>query len=100
MRTLIAVAILFFLVTVYLCAQQIPSGTILPAMLDDSLDSGRSKPGQQISAKLRQDVPLPNGQKIKRNSKVSGHVIAVSAANPATITFQFDHVELGKSSVP
>jgi len=100
MRTLIAVAILFFLVTVYLCAQQIPSGTILPAMLDDSLDSGRSKPGQQISAKLRQDVPLPNGQKIKRNSKVSGHVIAVSAANPATITFQFDHVELGKSSAP
>src|SRR5215467_5634458 len=100
MRTLIAVAILFFLVTVYLCAQQIPSGTILPTMLDDTLDSGRSKPGQQISAKLRQDVPLPNGQKIKRNSKVSGHVVAVSGGNPASITVQFDRVQVEKTSVP
>ena len=99
MRTLIAVAILF-LATVCLCAQQIPAGTILPAMLDNTLDSGRTKPGQQISAKLRQDVPLPNGQKIKRNSKVSGHVFAVSGGNPTSITLQFDRVEVNKTSVP
>jgi hypothetical protein len=69
-------------------------------MLDDTLDSSRTKPGQQISAKLMQDVPLPNGQKIKRNSKVSGHVIAVSGGNPASITFQFDRIEDGKNGVP
>jgi hypothetical protein len=64
------------------------------------MDSGRTKPGQQISAKLMQDVPLPNGQKIKRNSKVSGHIIAVSGGNPTSITFQFDRIEAGKNSVP
>ena len=98
MRSLLISAALLLLAA-SLSAQQIPSGTILPAMLDDTLDSSRTKPGQQISAKLRQEVALPNGQKIKRNSKVSGHVIAVSAGNPASLIFRFDRVELGKSSV-
>ena len=95
-----AISFLLLLATVSLSAQQIPSGTILPAMLADTLDSSRTKPGQQISAKLRQDVPLPNGQKIKRDAKVSGHVIAVSGGRPAAITLQFDRVDLGKNSVP
>jgi hypothetical protein len=69
-------------------------------MLDDTLDSSRTKPGQQISAKLRQDVPLSSGQKIKRNSKVSGHVVAVSGGNPASITIQFDRIQIGKNSIP
>src|SRR5215831_6146045 len=99
MRTLITLATLS-LAAVCLCAQQVPAGTILPAMLDDSLDSSRTKPGQQISAKLMQDVALPNGLKIKRNSKVSGHVVAVSGGNPAAITVQFDRVRAGKSSLP
>jgi hypothetical protein len=96
MRT--AIGFILLLAAAALCAQQIPSGTILPCMLDNTLDSSRNKPGEQISAKLRQDVPLPNGQKIKRNSKVSGHVVAVSGGNPASITVQFDHVSVGKSS--
>jgi len=96
----IAISFLLLAATVSLSAQRIPSGTILPCMLDNTLDSSRTKPGQQISAKLRQDVPLPNGQKIKRNSKVSGHVVAVSSGNPASITVQFDHVQVDKNSVP
>lgn len=96
----IALGFLLLLATASLSAQQIPSGTILPAMLDDTLDSSRIKPGQQISAKLRQDVPLPNGQKIKRNSKVSGHVVAVSGGSPSSITVQFDRLQLGRNSVP
>src|SRR5215467_8664031 len=50
-----------------------------------------------------QDVPLPNGGKIKRNSKVSGHVVAVSpetASTHASITVQFDSVAVDKKSVP
>ena len=61
-----------------LWGQQIPSGTLLPAMLDDTFDSDKSKPGEAISAKLRQDVPLPDGGKIKRESKILGHVVAVT----------------------
>ena len=68
-----------------LWGQQLPSGTLLPAMLDDTFDSDKSKPGEEITAKLRQEVPLPDGGRIKRESKLVGHVVAVtpaSAGNP------------------
>ncbi len=86
-----------------LWAQQIPSGTILPAMLDNTLDSDKSKPSEPVSAKLMQDVPLPGGGKIKRGSKVLGHVVAVSSASSghgASIVVQFDHIDIDKHLVP
>jgi hypothetical protein len=85
-----------------LCAQQIPSGTILPAMLDNTLDSSHSKPGQAISAKLMQDVPLPNGGKIKRESKLLGHVVAASSdssGHGASISLQFNQIDIDKRLV-
>ena len=86
-----------------LWAQQIPAGTLLPAMLDGTFDSDKSKPGEAISAKLRQDVPLPGGGKIKRESKILGHVVAVSPAsdgNPYQITVQVEQIEVNKRAVP
>ena len=86
-----------------LSAQQIPPGTLLPAMLDSTLESVNSKPGQEISAKLMQDVPLPDGGKIKRESKVMGHVVAVSPASSghdANISLQFDQIDIDKHLVP
>lgn len=82
-----------------LWGQKIPAGTLLPVMLDDTFDSDKSKPGEAISARLRQDVPLPGGGKIKRESKILGHVVAVSPAsggNPYQITVQFKQVEVNK----
>jgi hypothetical protein len=93
----------FVLATATLWGQQIPAGTLLPVMLDNTLDSDKSKPGEAVSAKLRQDVPLPEGAKIKRNSKVLGHVVAVSRASSGdevSLTIQFDHVQIDKKSVP
>ncbi|HVP53925.1 MAG TPA: hypothetical protein VMU45_02940 [Candidatus Eisenbacteria bacterium] len=95
MRTLIAL----LLAAASLCAQQIPTGTLLPSMLDNTIDSDRSKPGEAISAKLRQDVPLPDGGKIKRDSRILGHVVAVvpaSAGHPARVSIQFDHIVVDK----
>jgi hypothetical protein len=103
MRTSSTAWIVLLLAAASLCAQQIPSGTILPAMLDNTLDSDKSKPSESVSAKLMQDVPLPNGGKIKRGSKVLGHVIAVSSASSAhgaSITVQFDHIDIDKRLVP
>lgn len=102
MRALTNLMVLL-LATTYSFAQKIPSGTILPAMLSNTLDSNRTKPGEEISAKLMQDVPLPDGGKIKRESKVIGHVVAVSAASPghdATLTVQFDGIDMDKQLVP
>jgi hypothetical protein len=91
------------LATATVWGQQIPAGTLLPVMLDNTVDSDKSKPGEQIVAKLRQEVPLPDGAKIKRNAKVLGHIVAVSRASSGdevSLTIQFDHVEIGKQSVP
>ncbi len=96
MRRLLAI-LLLCLASECLWGQQIPSGTLLPAMLDDTIDSDKSKPGEEISAKLRQEVPLPGGRKIKRESKIQGHVVAVSAASdgsPYQITIQFEQIEV------
>ena len=101
MRGLIA-AVLLCLTTAGLWGQTIPSGTLLPAMLDNTVNSEKSKPGEVISAKLRQDVPLPGRGKIKRESKILGHVVAVSAASdgsPFQVTVQFDQIEINKHPV-
>ena len=102
MRTLFALALLL-LATTCLWSQDLPSGTLLPVMLDKTIESDKSKPGEQISATLKQEVPLPDGAKIKRESKVLGHVVSASApagGNPARITVQFDKIEIDKRPVP
>jgi hypothetical protein len=101
MRKLSAILILS-LAGSCLWGQQIPTGSLLPAMLDNTIDSEKSKPGDEISAKLRQNVPLPHGGKIKRESKILGHIIAVSpdsAGNPFQITVKFDQIEVDKRPV-
>ncbi len=101
MRKLIAI-LLLCLAGACLWGQQIPAGTLLPAMLDNTVDSDKSKPGEAISAKLRQDVPLPGGRKIKRLSKISGHVVSVSPASQGNlyqITVQFEQIEIDKHPV-
>ena len=102
MRTAMSLSVLL-LATVWLCAQQIPAGTLLPVMLDNTIDSDKSKPGEAVTAKLMQEVPLPDGAKIKRDSKVFGHVVAVSPASSgqgAKISVQFDKVDIEKQTVP
>jgi hypothetical protein len=79
--------------------ETIPSGTIIPVMLNGSLSSKKTKPGAMISARVMQDVPLPNGIKIREGSKVKGRVIQVQPAaqgKSASISLTFDHVLAGK----
>jgi hypothetical protein len=82
------------------CAQEaIPAGTVLAAQLNSSLDSRKSKPGQAITARVMQDVPLPAG-KIPAGAKVIGHVINVApAASGASIALQFDTVKFSHRSI-
>ena len=69
-----------------LCAQQIPSGTVLPAMLNCTLDAKKDKPGRKISARIMQDVPLPDGMRIPAGSMIVGHIVQVSAPAAASIS--------------
>ena len=77
-------------------------GTILPIRLHSSLSSRKSKPGDVISGRIMQDVPLQNGSSIHRGTRVMGRVLSVApAANggDAQISFQFDSIQSGHSAI-
>jgi hypothetical protein len=80
----------------------IPPGTILPAQLNSSLNSQKSKPGQRVTARIMQDVPLPPGSKVRAGAKLVGQVVSVKAAQngqPAEITLRFDRLNFAHHSV-
>ncbi len=55
----------FFALSAGLLAQErIPAGTILPVRLNGSISSAKSKPGQVITARIMQAVPLAQGREI------------------------------------
>jgi hypothetical protein len=71
----------------------IPPGTILPVRLNPTISSANARPGQVITGRIMQDVPLPAGMKIREGSEVIGHVFEVAPATGgagASISLQFD----------
>jgi hypothetical protein len=100
MKTLLIVGVL--LLSPGLLAQDtVPPGTILPALLTNTISPKVSKPGQVLSARVMQDVPLPNGRTIRAGARVTGHVLdVVTAANgkPTTISFVFDTLVSSKTT--
>lgn len=95
----------FFFVTLVVFSNQlfaqdqVPVGTILPVQLNSSLRSDKARAGDQISARVMQDVPLPGGRKIHAGAKVTGHIVS---ARPAVngmmsdLSFRFDMLVMGK----
>ncbi len=84
-------------------ADRIPSGTILPVVLDTSVSFEKCKAGQILRGKLAQDVPLKNGSKIRKGSVVEGHIVSVTPNSNATgsqVTMQFDKVYVAGQWVP
>jgi hypothetical protein len=81
----------------------IPAGTILPVQLNSALQSENSRPGQVVSARIMQDIPLPGGSKIKSGSKLLGSVVMVQPTRNGTggeIAVRFDTVVVGKRRIP
>lgn len=85
-----------------LAQNAIPSGTILPLRLSSSLNSEKSKPGQAITARIMQDVPLAAGSAIHAGTRVVGHVVSVTPANggSAEVSLRFDTLMLSNRMVP
>jgi hypothetical protein len=98
-------ALLFVLLSlqpILFAQNQIPPGTILPLRLNSSLHSNKTKPGQQITARLMQDVPLASGSKIPAGAKVLGHVIDVIPPDSAgaKISLRFDSLLVKNTRIP
>jgi hypothetical protein len=73
-------------------------GTILPVQLSSTISLAKAVPGQLISARIAQDVPLENGVMLRRGTKVLGHIVSVTPGNPARVAFTFDKIEYSKSN--
>ncbi len=98
----ILLAIVVALSTGLLAQNAIPSGTMLPVSLSSSLNSEKSKPGQAITARIMQNVPLAAGSTIHAGTRVMGHVVSVTPASggSAKVSFRFDTLMLSNRMVP
>jgi len=78
------------------------AGTILPVRLNSTVSSAKSKPGQVITGRIMQDIPLSSGIRIKEGSKVVGHIVEVTPASTgktARISLQFDKLIWGHQTI-
>ncbi|MGA8271978.1 MAG: hypothetical protein WB919_10515 [Candidatus Sulfotelmatobacter sp.] len=91
---------LLILATPLLSQSVIPGGTILPVRLNSSLNSGKVKAGQVITARVVQDVPLSSGSKIHAGTKVIGHITDVKQGKEAQVSFRFDAIEISRQRIP
>jgi len=101
MRTLL-LACALFLPFPLVAQDAIPVGTILPVLLTTSISSANARPGQILSARIMQDVPLPNGRSIRAGARVTGHVLDVVPASdntPARISFVVDKLVFSKATI-
>ena len=82
---------------------RIPVGTILPARLNHGLSSKSARPGQIVTARIMQEVPLPNHESIPEGAKLLGKIVSVERAGNGTtgkITFRFDTLESRRQLIP
>ena len=81
----------------------IPPGTILPVRLNAPISSASAKPGQAVTGRIMQDVPLAGGMKIQQGSEVLGHVLDVTSATTtggARVSLQFDKIVASHQTIP
>ncbi len=86
-----------------LIAQEIPAGTIIPVMLQTTLDARKVKVGQKIKTRVMQDIPLSSQTRIRAGSKLIGHVVEVTRPTGAfgsRLVISFDRLTTGGAEVP
>jgi hypothetical protein len=59
-------------------AEDLPVGTVVPIMLSTGLNADKDKSEKKIEGKVMQDVPLPKSGKIRKGSRITGHVVSVN----------------------
>lgn len=82
---------------------KVPAGTILPVVLRSSFSFDKCKAGQTLHGKIAQDVPLPNGARIRKGATIDGRIVRATPlvnGTGARTTLQFDRVNVDGLSVP
>ncbi len=97
-----AVSALLFATAAVNATTVVPDSTVLPVYLNAALSSRKTKPGEVITARIMQDVPLPGDLKIPAGAKLAGQVTAVrpaSGSDGGSISFRFDTLRLSHENV-
>jgi hypothetical protein len=99
MKCTLILAALMLLPIGVMAQSALPVGTILPVSLDTSLKANKVHVGQEIRAKVMQNVP---GTPVRRGATVLGHVVqAGSSKNGQTrLEFCFDAVKVHSRRIP
>lgn len=92
----------FVLSSQLLAQNAIPAGTILPVQLNSTLRYCKARVGQQVSARVMQNVPLPGGKKVRAGATVVGHVVSTTPSDgtDTKLSLRFDALRVGRESVP
>jgi hypothetical protein len=84
--------------------QSLPSGTTLPARLQNTLSSEKDQPGKTFTLKLTQDISVGGQAVIPRGATLTGHVVATQpikmGAQSSRITLQFDKLRFSGQEIP
>jgi hypothetical protein len=99
----LAPAVFLTLASALSAANSVPAGTILPISLNSTISSAKNHPGQTVTARVMQDVPLAGGSTIHAGSKIIGHIVAVTPASSgaaAGVTVRFDTLEWKQQKTP
>jgi hypothetical protein len=67
----------------------------LPIRLNSAISSTKSRPGQLITGRIMQDVPLSAGVRMRAGSKIIGHILERTPASSgvqARVSLQFDQL--------
>lgn len=85
--------------------QPLAPGLTLPIEITHGLKAGRTKPGTPVAGFTTQRVPVSPGLYLPRGVKVTGTVIASTAADkkaghPAVLTLHFDTLSYRQQTVP
>jgi hypothetical protein len=83
-------------------AATLPGETAIPVIFTHTVDSGKAKAGDAVTAKTMQVVLLPNGEQLAKGTLVTGHVVEArpfkfdetpyAAQQPSYLSIQIDHV--------
>lgn len=83
--------------------QEIPPGTVLPVRLNHGLSLKSARPGQVVTARIMQEVLLPNKEKIPEGANMLGTIVSVERAGKGAkgrISFRFDTLEIHHRKIP
>lgn len=94
----LATTLLFYAMAVPF--EELPAGTVVPVMISTGLNAEKDQVGKQIEGRVMQDVPLPEGERIKRRARMIGHVVSVTpGSSGSSMVVKFDTIENGEHTI-